>query len=86
MFNFNWQWDFADNTILGEYAQEQFYYGVKTGYNEAFVINEDVRKELIGEDSNSENFIKPFLSGKNVKRYQTPIVNQYLRSPLKMMM
>ena len=35
--------------------------GLQTGLNEAFIIDANVRNELIDEDSNNEKFIKPVL-------------------------
>jgi len=40
-----------------------------TGLNEAFIINEAKRKELIEKDPKSEEIIKPILRGKDIKRY-----------------
>ena len=47
----------------------KIYYGIKTGYNEAFVINEIKRKELILQDPKSAEVIKPLLRGRDIKRY-----------------
>ncbi len=63
---------------LGEYAKDNILYGVKTGFNEAFVIDAEMRKRLIKEDKKSEELIKPFLLGRDVKRYQSSNINQYL--------
>lgn len=58
-------------TPLGEYVDRKFYYGIKTGYNEAFVIDRLTRDRLIAEDPNCESIIKPFLRGRDVKRWRT---------------
>jgi hypothetical protein len=63
---------------LGEYVNGNIYYGIKTGLNEAFVINELTRKSLIAEDHKSVEIIKPFLFGKEIKRYKSPINTRYL--------
>lgn len=63
---------------LGGYLDNDVYYGIKTGLNKAFVIDEKVRSTLIKEDSKSEEIIKPFLEGKDVKRYQYLKSKQYL--------
>ena len=63
---------------LGEYVQGKIYYGIKTGFNAAFVIDEKTRKRLIAEDPKSAEIIKPFLAGRDIKRYQTPISDKYL--------
>jgi hypothetical protein len=44
-------------------------YGIKTGFNEAFIINGKKRDELIAFDSKSAEIIKPILRGRDIKRY-----------------
>ena len=67
------------NTIpLGEYVKGKIYRGVLTGLNEAFVIDEETRDRLIKEDKSSAEIIKPFLAGRDIKRYQTPVSDKYL--------
>src|SRR3990172_2774632 len=63
---------------LKEYVKGKIYYGIKTGLNEAFVIDEETRNRLISEDPKSEELIKPFLLGRDIKRYQPPTGNQFL--------
>ena len=63
---------------LGEYVGGKVYYGIKTGLNEAFVIDEATRKRLIAEDPRSEELIKPFLAGRDIKRYEQPRSDKYL--------
>jgi ribosomal protein L30E len=60
----------SNGTPLGEYVQRRFYYGIKTGYNEAFVIDGKKRAELIAADPRSAEVIKPFLRGRDVKRWK----------------
>ncbi|QJW90755.1 class I SAM-dependent DNA methyltransferase [Spirosoma taeanense] len=63
---------------LGEYVEGKIYYGIKTGLNEAFVIDAATKDRLIAEDPRSANVIKPFLAGRDIKRYQTPKVDKHL--------
>jgi hypothetical protein len=65
-------------TPLGEYAQGRLFRGVLTGFNEAFVIDAETKKDLIKEDRKSAELIKHFLLGRDVKRYQAPDTKQYL--------
>lgn len=44
-------------------------YGIKTGYNEAFIIDEETKDRLIKEDKKSADIIKPLLRGRDIKRY-----------------
>ena len=63
---------------LGEYVKERFYRGITTGLNEAFVVNKDTRDRLISEHSSSAKLLKPFLRGRDLKRWQVDFANQYL--------
>ncbi|MBW6490380.1 MAG: Eco57I restriction-modification methylase domain-containing protein [Lentimicrobium sp.] len=56
----------------------QIFRGIVTGCNEAFVIDETTKNRLIEEDSNSLKIIKPFLAGRDIKRYQSPHANKFL--------
>ena len=63
---------------LEEYVNKKVYYGIKTGLNEAFVIDSSTREQLISDAPKSEELIKPFLVGKDIKKYQTLITDRYL--------
>ena len=45
-------------------------YGIKTGYNTAFIIDSEMRAELIAQDPKSDEIIKPVLRGRDIQRYQ----------------
>ncbi len=53
-------------------------YGIKTGYNEAFIINNNKRNELIEEDSKSEEIIRPILRGRDIKRYSVDFADMWI--------
>ena len=53
-------------------------YGIKTGYNDAFIIDEDTKNRLIAEDFNSANIIRPILRGRDIKKYTYDFANLYL--------
>ena len=63
---------------LGEYVNGNIFYGIKTGLNEAFVIDGATRQRLISEDPRSAELIKPFLLGRDVKRYTQPQSERFL--------
>ena len=65
-------------TSLGTFVQERIYYGIKTGFNEAFVIDEAKRDELIEEDPGSGDLIKPWLRGRDIKRWRTEPSGRYI--------
>ncbi len=60
---------------LGEYIDKKIYRGVLTGLNEAFIIDNATRERLITEDARSREIIKPFLAGRDIKRYM-PLHNE----------
>ena len=45
-------------------------YGIKTGLNEAFVIGTPTRDRLCAEDPRSAELLRPFLEGKDLKRWR----------------
>ena len=53
-------------------------YGIKTGCNEAFIINEEKKEELIAKDPKSAEIIRPILRGKDIKRYGFDFANLYI--------
>jgi hypothetical protein len=63
---------------LGEYSNTKIYRGVLTGFNEAFIINNETRKRLIKEDTKSKEVIKPFVAGDDVRKYRINYKDKYL--------
>ncbi|MER9103971.1 Eco57I restriction-modification methylase domain-containing protein [Mesorhizobium sp. M0848] len=64
---------------LGQYVEGRFYYGIKTGYNDAFVIpgwrkieieEEAEENNHKGREDRSTEIIKPFLRGRDIKRWR----------------
>lgn len=51
---------------LREYVGNRIYYGIKTGLNEAFVIDGATREALITADPASAEIIKPWVTGQDV--------------------
>ncbi len=56
---------------LGEFAAVKPYYGIKTGYNDAFFLSEEKRQALVREDPNSSNIIRRCLRGQDIDRWGT---------------
>jgi type I restriction-modification system DNA methylase subunit len=54
------------------------YRGVLTGLNEAFVIDRATRDRLVFEDYSSLPLFKPFLEGKDIKRWQVESEDRWL--------
>ena len=53
-------------------------YGIKTGFNDAFIIDGAKRKELIEQDPKSAEIIRPLLRGRDIKRYSYEFADLYL--------
>ena len=53
-------------------------YGIKTGFNDAFIIDGAKRKELIAENPKSAEIIRPLLRGRDIKRYSYEFADLYL--------
>lgn len=54
---------------LSKYVNGRFYRGIISGLNEAFVIDRATRDRLIREDKKSAELIKPWIRGKDIKRW-----------------
>lgn len=63
---------------LGEYCGGRFYRGVLTGLNAAFVISREQRDALVTDDPKSSEIIKPFLRGRDVKRWNAEAQDLWL--------
>ncbi len=59
-------------------GRSQLHFGVKTGYNDAFIIDSVARRRLIIEDARIHEFIKPLLRGRDIRRWQANWEDLYL--------
>lgn len=55
-----------------------FYRGIVTGCNDAFIIDESTRRQLIKEDPRSAELIKPWLRGRDIKKWRAEWARQYV--------
>jgi adenine-specific DNA-methyltransferase len=53
-------------------------YGIRTGYNEAFIIDEATKDQLIKSDPRSTELIRPILRGKDISKYKFSWDKKYL--------
>jgi hypothetical protein len=74
----NWETSEVDDLLakirragvpLAEFAGIKPLYGIKTGLNEAFLIDTPTRNRLIREDPRCAEIIKPYLRGQDIKRW-----------------
>jgi len=63
---------------LSHFVKGQILWGVKTGLNDAFVIDQKTRSEILKLDPNGAEVIKPFLFGEDIKRYELDTPKRYL--------
>ena len=53
-------------------------YGIKTGFNEAFLIDEATKNSLVQADPKSAEIIKPYLRGQDIKRWSPEWANLWI--------
>jgi len=64
---------------LSDYlTKTKIVYGLKTGYNDAFFIDEETKSKLIGEDKSSEKIIVPLAVGDDIRRYHIDYSKKHL--------
>ena len=68
---------YAIGTPLKEWDID-IYYGIKTGYNKAFLIDDTTKNNLVADDPNSAAIIKPVLRGRDIRRYQAEWDSRWL--------
>lgn len=54
---------------LGDYVHREFFRGVTTGLNEAFMIDDKTRLALIAKDARSAELIRPLVGGEDIRRW-----------------
>ena len=63
---------------LGQYVNGKIMYGIKTGLNKAFIIDNATRRMLIKEDQKSKEIIHPFIVGDDIRKYHINFRERYL--------
>lgn len=63
---------------LKEFAGVKPLYGIKTGFNEAFLIDEATKNSLVKADPKSAEIIKPYLRGQDIKRWSPEWANLWI--------
>lgn len=54
------------------------YRGILTGFNEAFIIDQAKRDELVEQDPKSDEIIRPILKGREIERYYAEWSNDFV--------
>ena len=60
------EWDIAIN------------YGIKTGLNEAFIVDNQTKEALVAADPKSAEILKPVVRGRDIRRYRAQWANFWL--------
>jgi Eco57I restriction-modification methylase/restriction endonuclease TaqI-like protein len=68
----------TSSVMLGEYVQGRVYFGIKTGYNDAFIIDRPTRDKLVSQDAKSQELLKPFVVGDDVRKYRINVRDAFL--------
>ncbi|HII06499.1 MAG TPA: N-6 DNA methylase [Methanotrichaceae archaeon] len=63
---------------LGNYVNKNIYYGIKTGFNKAFEIDEATYTDIVKTSPKCQNLIKLFLGGQDIRRYFIRDSKRYL--------
>ena len=58
----------------------KIYRGILTGYNEAFIINQETRDKLVAASSKNEEIIRPILRGRDIQKYNADWQNLFIIS------
>jgi hypothetical protein len=75
-------WDLEPNTVialrdkmagnrqnLADYTENRFFYGIKTGLNDLFVIDRSTRDRIVQQHPASAEVLKPFVQGTHLRPY-----------------
>lgn len=65
-------------TLKDYIPEHKTFFGIKTGLNEAFVVDRVTRDKLVSEDPRSAEIIRPVLAGREVHRYSFDFNDKYL--------
>ncbi len=68
----------SNKTGLEAFYGKKIFAGIKTGYDEAFVIDELTKKQLIEKDPKSGTLLKPWLRGKDVRKWKVSYKKLYI--------
>ena len=67
-----------EQSKLLKYFNISINFGIKTGYNKAFIIDDKKKKELISLDTKNTEIIKPILRGRDLKKYSYEFKDIYI--------
>ena len=59
----------AGRETLAAFTSARALFGMKTGFNDAFIVDHDTRQALITADAGATTVLRPILFGRDVRRY-----------------
>lgn len=68
----------ASGKRLEEIWPESVFYGVKTGCNAAFIVSEEVCKQIISMDPDAKKVLKKCVRGRDVRKWKLDYQNKWL--------
>ena len=68
----------GNSKALREFIDGKIYLGLKTGLNDAFVIDTPTRDRLVGAHAGSSDVIKPFVGGQDLRRWYSENSGRWL--------
>ncbi|MDR3222722.1 MAG: Eco57I restriction-modification methylase domain-containing protein [Methanobrevibacter sp.] len=68
----------SKGTLIKEINGIKINYGIKTGLDEAFILNQETRDELIAKDPKNNEIIKPLLRGRDIHKWSINYQDIYL--------
>ena len=89
LFN-NGQWIFQNENLWKIYHKINEYgtalsdwdlkinFGIKTGFNEAFLLDEETKNRIIEENISAAEIIKPLFRGREIDKYFSKSSNSYI--------
>lgn len=66
------------NITLNQYTKGGVYYGIKTGLNEAFIINQSTKNQISEKDSKSNFILKKMVEGDDFKSWNLNHSGRYM--------
>jgi len=68
---------FKNSIPLVDYTQNGIEYGIKTGFNNAFIINKDTKEKIVNKDPQSIDLIKPYAVPTNIHKFYIDEKDEY---------
>lgn len=68
----------ASSINLSKYCEGQILMGVKSGCTDAFIIDAKTRLSILKKSPSARNIIKPFVGGKDIRRYFIDYKNTFM--------